>query len=137
LAAFRIDGVLHVSFAIMDFDLTRYSPIRDALLPDGIQCGINSRHQISVSTQDGPIWPDRGNSFWITCAPGDWFIFPWYSNGYALPDASRLVELCRRCMKIGDSAMYSIPDEVIAEFALRPLTENEAEAVHNAMNTAK
>jgi hypothetical protein len=120
----------------MDFELTPYSPLRNELLKDGIQCGINGRHQITVSTQKGPIWPDRGNSFWITCAPGSWFIFPWFSDGYAIPNDSRLAELCRRCMELGGSAMHVIPDEIVTEFNLRELTEDEHDQVSAAMKSA-
>ncbi|MFT5302838.1 MAG: hypothetical protein ACI814_003655 [Mariniblastus sp.] len=120
-----------------EFDPSPYSPIREALLKANVKCGVNSRHQVSVSIQDGSIWPDRGNSFWITCATGEWNLFTWLGRGYEIPDSSRVVGLCIECMQIDGSAMYSVPDDIVIEFSLRLLTEANAELVFAAMATAE
>ena len=121
----------------MDFDITPYSELRNALLPSGIRCGINGRHQIAVSVQDGAVWPGRGNSFWVTCATGTWHLFTWSPVGYAIPNGSDIPGLCRRCMAVGGTAMYRVPDDIIADFAMTELGEEEINAVYIAMKTAK
>ena len=92
------------------FDLSPYSPIRDALLQQNVKRSVNSRHQVTVSIQDGSIWPDRGNSFWITYATGNWNLFTWLDHGYEIPQSSQIVDVCLKCMQLEGSAMYSVPD---------------------------
>ncbi len=120
----------------MDFDLTPYCEIRSALLEFGIQCQVNGRHQISVSAQRGPIWPDGGNSFWITRATGAWRLFTWSPVGYRVPEDADLVALCRRCMALGTTAMYRVPPEVCEEFGLVEMDDAAADVVYEAMETA-
>jgi len=119
------------------FDLAPYGLLRKELLKSGIHCGINSRHQITISTQTGPIWPDRGCSFWVTCAPGSWYVFPWYHAGYSLPDEGRLAEFCRVCIQKFAEAVSEFPEEIVDEFELRQLSEGESEDVLRAMATAR
>jgi hypothetical protein len=121
----------------MDFDTTPYTEIRDALAKSGIKCGVNGRHQITVSVQDREIWLDAGNSFWITAATGKWCLFTWLPVGYQIPDEADIPELCRRCMAIGGAAMYRVPAEICDNFGLTELTNEDCEHVYNAMETAK
>lgn len=121
----------------MDFDITPYAGIRESLLHSGIKCGINGRHQITVSVQDSAVWPDAGNSFWITRALENWHLFTWTPVGYRIPEGTDIAELCRRCMAIGDCAMYRVPDDVRDEFGLTELDEDDAENVYAQMKTAK
>lgn len=106
-------------------------------MPHGIKCGVNSRHQIAVSTQDGPLWPDAGNSFWITCATGQWHLFTWNSIGYLIPENSNLVDVCRTCMQIESKAMYVVPKSIVEQFGLIRLEHAEAKRVFAEMKTAK
>lgn len=122
---------------LMNFDLTPYTAIRKALAESGIKCGINGRHQVTVSVQDREIWPDSGNSFWITVATGHWCLFTWTPVGYQIPSGTDVSELCRKCMAVGDTAMYRIPDEIRDAFGLVELTDEEADVVYTAMETAK
>lgn len=121
----------------MDFDITPYTEIRDALAQSGIKCGVDGRHQITVSVQDRAIWPDAGNSFWITMATGSWYLFTWSPAGYRIPRGTDIPELCRRCMKSGNRAIYTVPDNICDEFGLVELDDDEAEVVYTAMTTAK
>ncbi|MCC9603739.1 hypothetical protein LOC67_24580 [Stieleria sp. JC731] len=121
----------------MDFDTTPYTEIRKALAKSGIKCGISGRHQVTVSVQDREIWPDSGNSFWITVATGYWCLFTWAPVGYRIPPGTDILDLCRKCMAIGDTAMYRLPDEIFDAFGLVELTEEEADVVYTATETAK
>jgi hypothetical protein len=122
---------------LMEFDITPYIAIRDSLALDGIRCGVNGRHQITISVQDRAIWPNAGNSFWITVATGAWHLFTWTPVGYRIPMDADVADLCRRCMTIGDSAMYRIPQTIIDAFGLIEIDEEEAEIVYTAMDNAK
>lgn len=121
----------------MDFDITPYTELRDALAQTGIKCGVYGRHQITVSVQDRAIWPDAGNSFWITVATGNWCLFTWVPVGYRIPDEADIPELCRRCMAIDGAAMYRVPAEICDDFGLTELDDEELEVVYTAMDTAK
>ncbi|MEM1069046.1 MAG: hypothetical protein AAGI63_09135 [Planctomycetota bacterium] len=121
----------------MDFDITPYTEIRDSLAQSGINCGVNGRHQIAVSVQDRAIWPEAGNSFWITVATGKWHLFTWSPIGYRIPPEADIPELCRRCMASGNRAMYRVPDYICDEFGLVQLDDDEAEVVYTAMDSAK
>ncbi len=92
---------------------------------------------MTVSVQDREIWPGSGNSFWITVAPGYWCLFTWTPVGYQIPAGANVLELCRKCIAIGDTAMYRIPDEIRDAFGLVELTDQEADVVYTAMETAK
>jgi hypothetical protein len=83
------------------------------------------------------IWPDAGNSFWITLAADKPHLFTWMPVGYRIPDSANIAELCRRCMTVGDRAMYRMPDDIREEFGLTELGDEEAEAVYTAMRTAR
>lgn len=120
----------------IDFKLTPYTELRDALLGCGIKCGINGRHQITVSVQEGAIWPDRGNSFWVTNATGGWHLFTWSPIGYRVPGDVDLVELCKKCMTRGNSAMHSVPEDIVDEFTLERLDDAEQDLVYASMKTS-
>jgi len=122
---------------LMNFDITPYIGIRESLAQLGIECGINNRHQITVSNQDHDIWPNCGNSFWITVATGSWHLFTWLPVGYRVPDGIDLTELCKQCMAFGDSAMYRVPKTIIDTFGLKEIDDEEAELVYTAMEKAK
>jgi hypothetical protein len=121
----------------MDFDIAPYAEIQTSLKQSGISCGVNGRHQITVSVQDHEIWPDAGNSFWITCASGDWHLFTWTPVGYQIPSGTDIAELCRRCIAVGERAMYRVPDDILDEFRLTEMDDDEADSVFAEMQTAK
>ena len=122
----------------MEFDIAPYVEIRNALGLRGVKCGVDGRHQITVSIQDHAIWPHAGNSFWITRATGNWHLFTWAPVGYRVPDEVDMAELCLRCMAIGgNSAMSKMPDGIHAEFGLTELSDEDAEVVYTAMKMAR
>lgn len=118
-----------------DFDWKPYKELKDELLPHGIQCGWNSRHQMTISTQTGAIWP-TSNSFWVTRATGEWLLFPWCLDGYRLSDQARIGALCLKCMASSNKIMRHVPKEIVKEFQLALLTETESADVFLAMDVA-
>ncbi len=106
-----------------------FSELAEALAPDGIRCTFMRPGQLAVSNQDGNVWPDRGNSFWLTRAGGRWYLFTWAPRGYHIPDSADVAALCRTCMAFGTSTMGSVPPDISQRFSLVELSEAEAEAV--------
>jgi hypothetical protein len=113
--------------------MSSYDELVAALAGDGIICYLQSPDQLVVSAQAGAPWPDRGNSFWVTRAGGVWHLFTWAPRGYLVPPSSDVAAVCRACMGYGTSAMWAAPAEIIEQFALRELTENETEVVYSQM----
>lgn len=111
-----------------------YRRLAAALAKDGIRCHFQSAGQMVVSAQVGPVWPDRGNSFWVAHAGGRWHLFMWSPAGYRLPDAADIAKLCMVCMAHGSSAMAEVPAHIAAEFRLSELSDDEAAAVYAEMD---
>jgi hypothetical protein len=111
-----------------------YQRLAAALSEDGIRCQFQTRNQLVVSRQVGPIWPDRGNSFWVTPLAGRWYLFTWGPVGYAVPVAGDIAALCRTCTAHGNRAMPQVPPPILEEFALVELSAGEAAAVYRAMD---
>lgn len=117
--------------------LTPYRELVAAIQVDQIVCSFIRPHQLTVSTQTGPIWPDAGNSFWVTHATGEWTIFSWSPVGYSIADPTDLPRFCRTCVVTGSRAMHLIPDELVKEFGLKRLSGEEEKRVILAMTTAE
>jgi hypothetical protein len=111
-----------------------YSELAAALENDGIVCRFMRPSQFVVSSQVGNVWPDRGNSFWVTHVAGRWYLFTWSPVGYRVPDSADITALCRTCMGFGESAMYSAPIEIVQQFGLDELSEEETDAVFREMD---
>jgi hypothetical protein len=111
-----------------------YKELATALIPDGLQCQFQSAGQMVISRQVGPIWPNRGNSFWVTNVRNQWYLFTWGPVGYAVPATGDMAELCRTCMRCGSSAMAKAPPEIVDKFALVELSEDDLEAVYREMD---
>ncbi len=108
--------------------------LEPALSPDGIRCQFQAPGQLVVSTQVGPVWPDRGNSFWVTRVAGPWHLFTWAPVGYRLADPARVAELCRALMACGTKAVGVVPAGVAVEFGPTELSDAAAEAVWRAVD---
>jgi hypothetical protein len=113
--------------------MNSYEELVAALAGDGILCYLQSPDQLVVSAQTGAPWPDRGNSFWVTRAGGAWHLFTWAPRGYLVPSASDVAALCRTCLSHGTRAMGAAPAEIVEQYALRELTDDEAEDVYAQM----
>ena len=114
-----------------------YRQLAATLAEDGIRCYFQSPGQMVVSTQAGPVWPDLGNSFWVTHAGGRWHLFTWSPVGYRVPEGTDIARLCRVCMAHGSRAMAKVPPHIALEFGLSELSDEEAEAVYAEMDKAR
>src|SRR5260221_256963 len=103
-----------------------YDAVAKALAKHGLVGQMQREDQFVVSSQEGPVWPNRGNSFWLSRKQGTWYLSTWLPAGYRVPADHDLVALCSACMG-GPAAMYRVPREVIERFGLQELEENEYE----------
>jgi len=111
-----------------------YRQLAAALAGDGIRCYFQTAGQMVVSAQEGPVWPDRGNSFWVTRTTSRWHLFTWASVGYRIPEGADVARLCRACMAYGSSAMPRVPAHIAGEFALIDLSDDEIDVVFAEMD---
>jgi len=105
-----------------------------ALAALGLVCYQQRPDQLVVSSQEGPVWPDRGNSFWLSHKDGVWYLSTWGPVGYQIPREQDAVALCSTCMSIGGSAMSRVPSDVASKFQLRQLDDHEYERVFGFAN---
>lgn len=110
-----------------------YSELERLLGADGIRCHFQSPGQFVISTQVGPVWPDYGNSFWVTHAGGKWHLFTWAPVGYLLPDPTHIADLCRALMNSSDRASSVVPASIVSAFGLSEVSDDEAEGIYKAM----
>jgi hypothetical protein len=104
-----------------------YEALEKALAKVGL---VGERHrpwQLVVSRQAGSVWPDRGNSFWLTHSRGTWYLGTWSSVCYRISRDQDIAALCAMCMSVGTSAMYRVPQEIVERFGLRELGEDECD----------
>ncbi len=59
-----------------------YAELITALEAAGLTGQRSRPDQLIVSAQQGPVWPDRGNSFWVSHKEGNWFVSTWTPVGY-------------------------------------------------------
>ncbi|MCX6927912.1 MAG: hypothetical protein NT154_32590 [Verrucomicrobia bacterium] len=103
-----------------------YHAVREALAKLGLVGQMKGEDQLIVSAQEGPVWPKRGNSFWLSHKQGTWYLSTWLPAGYRIPSDQDLGAVCSACM-CGSSAMYRVPTGVIERFGLQELEDNEYE----------
>jgi hypothetical protein len=105
-----------------------YDALAKALAKLGLVGHMQREDQLVVSSQEGPVWPNRGNSFWLYRKQGAWYLSTWSAVGYRVPVDADLLAICSASMN-GASAMYRVPPELIERFGLQELTENEYDQV--------
>ena len=106
----------------------RYKPfdaVTQALTKIGLVAWQKNDDQLVVSAQPGAVFPDQGNSFWLSHQQGDWYLCTWSSVCYRVPATQDVVDLCAACMKVGTSALYRVPPEFVQKFGLEELDEEE------------
>jgi len=103
-----------------------YDAVAMALAKHGVVGQMQREDQLVVSSQEGPVWVNRGNSFWLSRKEGIWYLSTWLPAGYRIPADQDIVVLCSACMG-RPSAMYRVPPEIIDRFGLQELEENEYE----------
>jgi hypothetical protein len=110
-----------------------YAQLTRELAVDDIRCQFQSRGQLVISMQVGTVWPDRGNSFWVTHSRNRWYLFTWAPRGYSLPESAHIAELCRAFMASNERAAFTVSDAIIAKFGLTELSEEETAAICREM----
>src|SRR6516225_1274083 len=93
-----------------------YMPLIKALEGVGLTGQRNLPDQLIVSTQQGAVWPNRGNSFLLSHREGHWYLSTWLPVHYRVPARQDVVQLCSACMAVGASAVYRVPDEIVTRF---------------------
>jgi hypothetical protein len=106
-----------------------YTSLAAALDAVGLVGKQRSANQLVVSTQRGPVWPNRGNSFWLSLQRGAWYLSTWLPACYRIPASQDVLALCLACMKFGASAMYEVPVEIATRFGLERISDDELETL--------
>lgn len=104
-----------------------YIPLIKALAGVGLIGQRNLPEQLVVSTQQGSVWPNRGNSFLLSHREGVWYLSTWSPVHYRVPAKQDVVELCSACMAVGASAMSRVPPEIVTRFELQEIDERQYE----------
>src|SRR5512135_2929679 len=100
-----------------------HDALMQALSKLGIVGQMQNPDQLVVSSQQGPVWPNRGNSFWLSRKQGSWYLSTWSPVAYKVPADQDILALCSACMSIGKSAMYKVPPKLVERFSLEQLPE--------------
>jgi hypothetical protein len=109
----------------MEQDL--YIPLIEALTGVGLVGQRNLPDQLIVSSQQGPVWPNRGNSFLLSHREGIWYLSTWLPVHYRVPANQDVVQLCSACMAFGESAIYRVPPGIVARFELQEIDDRQYE----------
>ncbi len=104
-----------------------YIALADALAAAGLTAQRSRPDQLVVSTQQGPVWPNRGNSFWLSYNQGVWYLSTWLPACYRIPADQDIVGLCSACLAVGTSATYRLPPEIVARFQLQEIDDRQYE----------
>jgi hypothetical protein len=114
--------------------MNEYEALAETLAAHGIKCRYQSRDQMVISSQDGPVWPNRGNSFWVTRVDEAWYLFTWAPIGYRAPAKVDMESLCRGCMDSGNIAMWKVPADIVEQFGLVELSDDDVDLVFSKMD---
>ena len=99
-----------------------YERVIGALGKHSISTHFQRPGQLVISCQSGPVWPDRGNSSWISNIGGDWYLSTWLPVCYHVPSAADIGALCVECLEHGDRAMYRVPAPLVRKYALAEIS---------------
>jgi hypothetical protein len=102
-----------------------YESLKRALAGIGLTGQLQNPDQLLISRQEGPVWPERGNSFWVSHKQDVWYLGTWLPVCYKLPTDQDIVDLCAAFMSLGTSARYRVPPEIIERFGLQELDGQE------------
>ena len=104
-----------------------YIPLIEALEDAELTAQRNLPDQLIVSAQRGPVWPNRGNSFWLSHQAGIWYLSTWLPVRYRVPGGKDIVALCCACTAVGPSLIDRVPPEIVARFGLQEIDERQYE----------
>ncbi len=103
----------------------RYQELTTALVAAGLTGQLQGEDQLIVSCQNGPVWPNRGNSCWVSYKEDSWYLVTWSPVAYRVPPDQNIVALCSACMALGPLAMHKVPAEIITRFGLQELNQSD------------
>ena len=106
-----------------------YHSLAKSLEAVGLTAQQQGPDQLVVSCQEGPVWPNRGNSFWLSRKEGAWYLSTWSPVGYGIPADQDIVALCTACMSVENSAMCRVPSDLVSRFQLQELDDDAYERV--------
>ena len=104
-----------------------YSAVSDALAAAGLVGQQTRSDQLIVSVQQGPVWPDRGNSFWLSRQESTWYLITWSPVCYRIPKEQDVVALARECVEVEACAMHRVRSDIVTRFGLHELDDEECE----------
>jgi hypothetical protein len=120
-------GVAQLAVAHANLEVDPYNSLTEALAAAGLTAVRNRPDQLVVSAQQGSVWPNRGNSFWLSHNQGIWYLSTWLPACYRIPVDQNVVALCSACMAVGTSAMYRVPPDIIVRFELQEIDDRHYE----------
>lgn len=112
---------------IVNVHFESYSAVSDALAAEGLVGQQTRSDQLIVSVQQGPVWPDRGNSFWLSRQESTWYLITWSPVCYRIPKEQDVVALARECVEVEACAMHRVPSDIVTRFGLHELDDEECE----------
>jgi hypothetical protein len=104
-----------------------YIPLIEAVKRVGLLAQRNRPDELVVSTQQGPVWPNQGNSFSLSQREGIWYLSTWLPVHYRVPAQQDAVALCLACLAAGASAMHRVPAEIVTRFQLQEIDDRQYE----------
>ena len=107
--------------------LDPYIALTEALAAIGLTGKRSRPDQLIISSQQGPVWPNAGNSFWLSYNEGLWYLSTWLPTCYRIPADQDILNLCSACMSVGSSAMYRVPLDIITRFKLQEIDDRQYE----------
>jgi hypothetical protein len=102
-----------------------YAPLIAALVDRSISVYFQNPDQLVISTQRGPAFPFAGNSFWVSCKGGRWYLCTWAPVCYELPANADCAALCAAFVTRGRCAQTFVPPDLVQKYGLRQLEGDE------------
>jgi hypothetical protein len=104
-----------------------YISLTAALAGVGLTGQLSRPDQLIVSAQQGPVLPNRDNSFWLSHNQGIWYLCTWLPACYRVPTNQDVATLCSACMAAGTAAKCRVPTEIVARFELQEIDDRQYE----------
>jgi hypothetical protein len=110
-----------------DMQSDPYIALTEALAAIGLTGQRSRADQLIVSSQQGPVRPNCGNSLWLSHNEGLWYLSTWLPACYRVPADQDIVSLCSACMSVGSSAMSRVPPDIVARYHLQEIDDRQYE----------
>lgn len=86
---------------------------------------LQGSDQLVISNQN-PALPSS-NSFWAMKRDNAWYLGTWSPAIYEVPSGDHVCEACEKIFRSSPTAISVIHDDLVAQFHLRRLTDEEIE----------